>query len=217
MSNDEFALEKSILPLFRKQCVITIANNLIDPKGFNLKRVPGRSYKIFTPVFPEEKVQLARLLEPVYPVIYFHMLTVRLEALNVIGDEYLFIRAYRVGHTLEMETIAIVVEAQVKGECHVIDEDGHIGGDGKGHWYAVLCPAEAEPELVADLKAEEAKRRKLLPKALFRVNPDYPFESIPKDERYQPANTYEATRLRNGGLLALRGFCPTAPVGTTEV
>jgi hypothetical protein len=115
MSNDEFALEKSLLPLFRKQCVITIANNLIDPQGFNFKKIPGRSYKIFAPVFPEEKVQLTCLLEPHYPVIYFHMLAVRLEALDVIGDEYLFIRAYRVGHTLEMETITVVVEAQVKG------------------------------------------------------------------------------------------------------
>jgi hypothetical protein len=58
MSNDEFALEKSLLPLFRKQCVITIANNLIDPQGFNFKKVRGRSYKIFAPAFPEERVQL---------------------------------------------------------------------------------------------------------------------------------------------------------------
>jgi hypothetical protein len=104
-----------------------------------------------------------------------------LEAFDVIGDEYFFIRAYRVGHTLEMETVAVVVEAQVKGGCHVIDDDGHIGGDGNGHWYAVLCPAEAESELIADLKEEETKRRELLPKMLFRMGED-PYKSIPKDE-----------------------------------
>jgi hypothetical protein len=110
------------------------------------------------------------------------MLAVRLEALDIIGDEYLFIRAYGVGHTLEMEPIAIVVEAQVKGGCYLIDDDGHIGGDGKGHQYAVLCPAEAESELVADLKAEETKGRRLLPKMLFRINKK-PYESIPSAGR----------------------------------
>jgi hypothetical protein len=182
MRHDEFELERELLPLFRKQCIISVANNLLDPHGFNLKEVPGRSYKIFNRVLPEEKAQLASLLLPDYPAIYFHMLAVRLEALDVIGEEYLFIRAYRVGHTLELETIAVVVEAQVKGGCHVIGEDGHIGGDGKGRWHAVLCPAEAESELIADLKAEEAERRALLPKALFEINRDF-YESIPEDER----------------------------------
>ena len=73
-------------------------------------------------------------------------------AADVIGEEYLFIRAYRVGHTLKMDTIAVVVEARVKGGCYVFDEDGRIGGDGKGRWYGVLCPAEAEAELVATSK-----------------------------------------------------------------
>lgn len=140
---------------------------MIDPKGFNLKEVPGRSYKIFHPVFTEEKRQLACLVELDTDVIYPHMLAVRLEAFGVIGEEYLFIRGYRVGHTLEGETVIVVVEAQVKGGCHCIDEDGHIGGDGKGSWYAVLCPSDAESKLVADLKAEEARRRKLLPKCYF--------------------------------------------------
>jgi hypothetical protein len=174
--NDRFALEKMLVPIFRRQCIIAAKNNLIDPKGFNLKEVPGRSYKIFNPVFSTEKDQLCPLLDPYMEVVYAHMLTVRLEAYDLIGEEYLFIRGYRVGHTLEGETIVVVVEAQVTGGCYLIDEDdnGRIGGDGKGRWYGVLCPSDAESELVADLKAEEARRRKLLPKCYFvRVeNPD---------------------------------------------
>ena len=124
--------------MFRRQCIITVANDDIDPKGFNVKEVPGRSYKIFAPVFTEEKRQLALLAELDTDVIYPHMLAVRLEAYDIIGAEYLFIRGYRVGHTLEGEVVIVVVETQVKGGCHLIDEGGHIGGDGTGRWYAVL-------------------------------------------------------------------------------
>ena len=166
--HDEFALEKKLMPLFRQQCIIPVEDKLIDPKGFNLKEVPGRLYKIFQPIFTAEQLQLARLLSPDYPAIYFHLLAVRMEAYDIEGEEYLFIRGYRVGHTLESETIVLVVKTQVKGGCHVIAEDGHIGGDGKGSWYAVLCPPETESDLLVDLKAEEARRRKLLPKCLFR-------------------------------------------------
>ena len=166
--NDEFAMDRALVLLFRRQCIITAKNDLIDRKGFNLQQVPGKPYKIFKPVFSAEQAQLERVLSPAYPAIYLHMLAVRTEAYDVIGEEYLFIRAYRVGHTLELETIAVVVEAQVKGGCHVIDDDGHIAGDGTGRWYGVLCPAEAESQLVADLKEEEAKRRELLPKCYFR-------------------------------------------------
>jgi hypothetical protein len=163
--NDQFALEKSLLPIFRRQCIIAARNNLLDPTGFNLKEVPGRSYTVFS----AEKRRLCLLLDP-DEVIYAHMLAVRLEAFDVIGEEYLFIRGYRVGHTLEGETIVVVVEAQVKGGCYIVDgnHDAHIGGDGKGRWYAVLCPSDAESALVADLKAEEAKRRELLPVCVFR-------------------------------------------------
>jgi hypothetical protein len=85
----------------------------------------------------------------------------------MMGEEYLFIRAYRVGHTLEGETIVVVVAAQVKAGCYYIYDDGHIGGDGKGRWYGVLCSAEAESQLVADLRKEEAKRWEILPKCYF--------------------------------------------------
>jgi hypothetical protein len=165
--NDEFALDRALVLLFRRQCIITVKNDLIDPKGFNLQQVPGKPYRSFKAVFSAEQAQLERLFEP-GDVIYLHMLAVRTEAYDVIGEEYLFIRAYRVGHTLEGETILVVVETQVKGGCYIIDEDGHIGGDGNGRWCGVLCPAEAESQLVADLKAEEAKRRELLPKCYFR-------------------------------------------------
>ena len=47
-----------------------------------------------------------------------------------------FIRGYRVGHTPEGEAVIVVVEAQVKGGCHVFDDNGHIGGDGVGRWHA---------------------------------------------------------------------------------
>jgi hypothetical protein len=166
--NDEFALERKYVPLFRKHCIIAINNALIDPKGLNLREVPNRSYKIFDPVFTEEKRQLYLLVDPDPDVIYWHMVCVRLEAYDVIGEEYLFIRGYRVGHTLEGEAVIVVVEAQVKGGCHVFDDNGHIGGDGVGRWYAVLCPSGAESELVNDLKAEEAQRREFLPKAYFQ-------------------------------------------------
>jgi hypothetical protein len=166
--NDIFALEGKYVPLFRKQCIIAINNKLIDPKGFNLREVPNRSYKIFDPVFTEEKRQLYLLVDPDTDAIYPHMVCVRSDAYDVIGEEYLFIRGYRVGHTLEGEAVIVVVEAQVKGGCHVFDDNGHIGGDGVGRWYAVLCPSGAESELVNDLKAEEARRRKFLPKAYFQ-------------------------------------------------
>jgi hypothetical protein len=173
--NDEFALDRAIVLIFRRQCIISIKNDLIDPKGFNFKQVPGKPYKIFKPVFSAEQAQLADLFEPDY-VIYLHMLAVRAEALDVVGDEYLFIRGYRVGHTLGGDSIVMVVEAQVNGGCHLIDDDGRIGGDGKGHWYAILCSSDAESKLVGDLKAEEAKRRKSLRVRLYRgvKNPDVP-------------------------------------------
>ena len=161
---EDYELEKVLIPLFRTNHIITLANDLIDPKGFNLRDVPGKSYKVFQPVFTEEKRQLANLFSVDYPVIYYHLLAVRVEALDCLGDEYLFIRAYRVGHTIKDEALLVVVEAQVKGGCHLIDEDGHIGGDGHGRWYGVLCPAEALSELISDLETEEARRRKLLPK-----------------------------------------------------
>jgi hypothetical protein len=48
------------------------------------------------------------------------MLCVRSEAPDVVDEEYLFIRGYRVGHTLELETIVVVVEAQVRGGVTVL-------------------------------------------------------------------------------------------------
>jgi hypothetical protein len=119
---NDFRFEKLLLPIFRSGSIITLKNNLIDPTGFNLKEIPGRSYKIFEPVFSEEKRQLTSLLEVDIEVICPHMLAVRREAYDVIGEEYLFIRGYRVGHTLELETIVVVLETQVKGGCHCIDE-----------------------------------------------------------------------------------------------
>ena len=166
MAHDDFAVQREmlrqLLPLFEKEYIITLSNKLLDPRGFNLEEVPGRSYKIFAPVLPKEKALLARDMGVIH-TSYYHMLAIRWIVPDLIGEEYVFIRAYRIGHTLEMETVAMVVEAQVKGGCHFIDNDGHIAGDGKGRKYFVLCPAEAEPELIADLRAEEAKRRGLLP------------------------------------------------------
>ena len=166
--NEEFALQRALLPLFRRQSIITVKNDLIDHKGFNLKQVPGKPYKLFKPVFSAEKNKLS-LLFHITHVSYLHMLAVRQSAYDVIGEEYLFIRGYRVGHTLEGETILVVVEAQVEGGCYMIDDDGHIGGDGNGRWYGVLCPSDAESKLVADLRAEEAKRRELLPKVYYEA------------------------------------------------
>jgi hypothetical protein len=163
--------DEELIPMFRRQCIITVADDLIDPSGFNLKNVPDRLYRVFAPAFPEERHQLCCVLSPDDSAILYHMVGVRHEAFGVIGEEYLFIRAYRVGHTLDLDLVLVVVEAQIKGGAHCIDDDGHIGGDGKGHWYGVLCPAEAQAQLVADLKAEEARRRKSLPEAVFRRRP----------------------------------------------
>ena len=85
--NDEFALERKYVPLFRKHCIIAINNELIDAKGFNLREVPNRSYKIFDPVFTEEKRQLDVLVNPDTDVIYEHMVCVRADAHDVIGEE----------------------------------------------------------------------------------------------------------------------------------
>jgi hypothetical protein len=80
------------------------------------------------------------LLDVDLNVIHPHLLTVRKEAYDIIGEEYVFIRPYRVGHTLDGKLIVVVVDVQVRGGCHIIDDEGKIDGSGKGHWYAVLCP-----------------------------------------------------------------------------
>jgi hypothetical protein len=156
--------------MFRTQGIIPLKSDLIDPSGFNLKAVAGKPYRIFKPIFSEEQRQLYCLLNS--DATYLHMQAVRSQAYDVIGDEYLFIRAYRVGHTLDLDLVLVVVEAQVRGGCHLIDDEGRIGGEGIGRWYGVLCPAEAQAELMADLKVEEARRRKSLRRALFRVVED---------------------------------------------
>jgi hypothetical protein len=161
-------LTPQLLSLFRRKGIITVKNDLIDPSGFNLEAVVDKPYKIFKPIFSEELRQLHCVLDPSFPAIYYHMLAVRSQAFDIIGEEYVFIRGYRVGHTLDGDPVFVVVEAQVKGGCHIIDGDGSIGGDGKGRWYGVLCPAEAQAELEADLNAEEARRRELLPRQMYR-------------------------------------------------
>jgi hypothetical protein len=83
------------------------------------------------------------------------MLFVRRNAFEVEGEEYVFIRSYRVGHTLETDLLFVVVYTQTKGGCHLINDSGKIAGDGFGKWYGVLCPADAKDRLVSDLEAEE--------------------------------------------------------------
>jgi hypothetical protein len=39
MTDDEFAVERQLLPLFRKQGIISAANTLIDSQGFSLKEI----------------------------------------------------------------------------------------------------------------------------------------------------------------------------------
>jgi hypothetical protein len=94
---ENFELEKSLIPLFRTKHIITVENELIDPKGFNLKAVPGKSYKIFQPMFTEEKRQLANLFNVDYPVIYYHMIATRVEALDCLGDEFFLSAAIESG------------------------------------------------------------------------------------------------------------------------
>jgi hypothetical protein len=77
----------------------SVSDLLIDSVGFNLKQITDRSYQIFDPQFTEEKRQLSILLDVDLNVIYPHLLTVRKEAYDIIGEEYVFIRPYRVGHT----------------------------------------------------------------------------------------------------------------------
>jgi hypothetical protein len=149
-----------------------VADLLIDHTGFNLKQIPGRSYEIFDPQFREEKRQLSILLEIDVNVIYPHLLMVRQEAYDVIDEEYVFIRPYRVGHTLEGKLIVVVVDVQVRGGCHIIDDEGKIDGSGRGDWYAVLCSGDALAQLEADLEAEEARRKALIPKVYYRQNED---------------------------------------------
>jgi hypothetical protein len=165
----QHGLTQHLLSMFQVGGIIPVENNLIDPSGFNLEAVAGKPYKIFKPVFSAEQSQLERILSPGLATTYYHMMAVRSEALDMIGEEYVFIRGYRVGHTLDLDSVVVVVEAQVKGGCHQIDDDGRIGGDGKGRRYGVLCPAGTEAQLEADLKAEEARRRELLPpKQMYR-------------------------------------------------
>jgi hypothetical protein len=149
--------------------IIDINDKLFYPKGFNLKPVSGRSYKIFQPVFTAEKNQLALCLDLDTDVIYPHLMAARTSMHDVIGEEYLFIRAYRVGHTIDGESIIAVVESQLSGGSTCIDDDdGYIGGHGKGKWFIALCPEHSESELLADIKSDEARRRKSLPKMQWR-------------------------------------------------
>jgi hypothetical protein len=98
-------------------------------------------------------------------VKYEHLLFVHINADDVIGDEYFFIRPYRVGKTPGGDLVFIVVETQTKGSCHVIDEEGNIAGDGRS--YGVLCPADAEASLVADLAGLETYRQSEMPQAVY--------------------------------------------------
>jgi hypothetical protein len=70
----------------------------------------------------------------------------------------------------------------VRGGCHIIDDEGKIDGSGKGHWYAVLCPREALAQLEADLEAEEARRKAIIPKVCFRRNEDTETETLGLEE-----------------------------------
>ena len=67
-----------------------------------------------------------------------------------------------------------VQTAEVSGGAHLIDDDCHIGGDGTGRWYVVLCPAGAQNELANDLRVQEAEGKKLLRHRMYRkkANPD---------------------------------------------
>jgi hypothetical protein len=105
-------------------------------------------------------------------VVYEHMLFVRSNAYDVEGEEYVFIRSYRVGHTVEGDLLFVVVDTQTKGGCHLIDDSGKIAGDGFGKWYGALCPAGAEATLVADLDAEEQRRQRQIPQMIFARNTD---------------------------------------------
>ena len=87
---------------------------------------------------------------------------VREQAYDVIGEEYLFIRPCRVGHALESEVIAVVVDVQVKGGAMLLPRE-NIGGSGQGDWYAVFCAEDALGQLAAAVTTEEARRRALLP------------------------------------------------------
>ena len=61
-------------------------NKLIDPAGFNLRGIPGRNYREFSPIFTEERRQLSiRLYADM--VVYEHMLFVRRNACDVEGEE----------------------------------------------------------------------------------------------------------------------------------
>jgi hypothetical protein len=134
-------------------------NQLIDPSALDLVDVPDRSYRTFDPA-PVG-------VDEVCMVEYEHLLSVRINAYDVIGEEYFFIRPYRVGQTSDGELVFIVVETQTKGGCHVIDQRGEIAGDGFGRSYGVLCPADAEATLVADLAAFEKYRQSEMPQAVY--------------------------------------------------
>jgi len=80
------------------------------------------------------------LLDVDLNVIHPHLLTVRKEAYDIIGEEYVFIRPYRVGHTLDGKLIVVVVDVQVRGGCHIIDDEGKIDGSGKGTLVRCAVP-----------------------------------------------------------------------------
>lgn len=168
--------------LFKRGCVITVANDLIDLTGFNFEQVPDKSYNIFSPVFTKEQSELFFRLD-VCDVMFDHMTAVRHQALDVEGEEYLFIRAYRVGHTPDLSSILIIMDTQVRGGCYFMDADGRIGGDGRGTWYVVLCPSKAgESQLLADIKRQEVKRREQLPKVIYCGTSDKELNQVDTSE-----------------------------------
>jgi hypothetical protein len=114
---------------------------LIDTSTFNKQTVPDRNYHIVDPV-PDQ-------VDDVTMIGYHHLTFVRSDC-DDSGEWNTYIIPYLVGRNTTGELLFVVVHTETRGGCFFINEKGEIHGDGTGHCYLVICPADAEASLRVD-------------------------------------------------------------------
>jgi hypothetical protein len=147
-------------------------NQLIDTSAFDLQAVPDRSYHIVDPV-PDEVADVTM-------VENHHLNFVRSEC-DELSDWYVYIVPYLVGHNTTGELLFVVVHTETSGGCFYINEKGEIHGDGTGHSYLVVCPADAEASLRADCTNLE---REVVDKWILEANAKMDNQKQQKEKEY---------------------------------
>jgi hypothetical protein len=115
-------------------------DQLIDTSAFNKQAIPDRTYQIVDPI-PDE-------VDPIL-VEHEHLIFIR-ENSDECAEWEIYVSPYLIGHNTTGELLFVVVRTETIGAYSYIDENGKIRGDGTGHSYLVICPADAEATLRAD-------------------------------------------------------------------